>query len=482
MRSFGFRLTFLVAILWAGIGSTVWALGHHGDAIETVYVMPSSVTLPVPTSYVISTSWAEPTAYAVPTYYTTAYWMDPVVLAQPTYTPTAYVRRGGLFGRRRVVERPVLASYTTPYVPTAYYATPAYRATSYPSTGTVIVPSAYVASADCVCPQVVASAAPSYPSSSSRGSGAAGSGTSTRPRVRQSEPEDRSSMRSDVGPPPEELDAVGSAAATGAPNTNAQETAPARLPDLPASVRDTSPPPPAAVRGPASAIRPGTNPPGQTNPSAANPQTGQSGTTQSAGGGAAQPGDAVQPGGAANLPRGGTNPRSSGANTGAGGNTGGGNPGATGSGTGGNTGPGNETGTVPAPTAPTAPGDSDPNGPPSLGASGEVRHESMRPSNYGTQAVRSSLRNVLVGTVLSNFDREPEEGVRISVRNTATGSGKDTTTNAFGRFAVRLADGDWAVDVTTRSGRVYEVSQIRVSNGLITDNQGRRVPSLEITR
>jgi len=45
-----------------------------------------------------------------------------------------------------------------------------------------------------------------------------------------------------------------------------------------------------------------------------------------------------------------------------------------------------------------------------------------------------------------------------------------------------LPDGDWAVDVATRSGRVYEVSQIRVSNGVISDNQGRRVPSLEITR
>ena len=55
-------------------------------------------------------------------------------------------------------------------------------------------------------------------------------------------------------------------------------------------------------------------------------------------------------------------------------------------------------------------------------------------------------------------------------------------TNAFGRFAVRLADGDWAVNVTMPSGRVYEVSQIRVSDGQITDSQGRRVPSLEITR
>ena len=48
MRSFGFRLTLLAAILWASIGSTVWALGNHGEAIETVYVMPMATTLAGP--------------------------------------------------------------------------------------------------------------------------------------------------------------------------------------------------------------------------------------------------------------------------------------------------------------------------------------------------------------------------------------------------------------------------------------------------
>ncbi len=61
-------------------------------------------------------------------------------------------------------------------------------------------------------------------------------------------------------------------------------------------------------------------------------------------------------------------------------------------------------------------------------------------------------------------------------------SREGTTTNAFGRFAVRLTDGDWAVDVTMPSGNVYEVSQIRVSDGVITDSLGRQVPFLEITR
>ena len=66
--------------------------------------------------------------------------------------------------------------------------------------------------------------------------------------------------------------------------------------------------------------------------------------------------------------------------------------------------------------------------------------------------------------------------------NATTGGAKTSTTDAFGRFAIRLADGDWTVNVTMPSGRVYEVSQIRVGGGQIIDSQGRRVPSLEITR
>jgi hypothetical protein len=105
----------------------------------------------------------------------------------------------------------------------------------------------------------------------------------------------------------------------------------------------------------------------------------------------------------------------------------------------------------------------------------------MRP-NYAMRPARPRFPNILIGTVLSSSDGQPEEGVQISVRNAAMGVGKTATTNAFGRFAVRLADGDWTVDVTMPSGRIYEVSQLRVADGVITDSQGRRVPSLEITR
>ncbi len=109
------------------------------------------------------------------------------------------------------------------------------------------------------------------------------------------------------------------------------------------------------------------------------------------------------------------------------------------------------------------------------------RHEVQRPAYYNTQpVVRTRYPHVLIGTVLS-VEREPEEGVRISVRN-ASGASKATSTDAFGRFAVRLGDGDWSVDVTMPSGTVYEVSRLRVTDGVVTDRLGRRVPSLEITR
>jgi hypothetical protein len=56
------------------------------------------------------------------------------------------------------------------------------------------------------------------------------------------------------------------------------------------------------------------------------------------------------------------------------------------------------------------------------------------------------------------------------------------STDAAGRFAVRLPDGDWTVKVAMPSGRVYAVSQITVSGGAVADDLGRDIPSLVITR
>jgi hypothetical protein len=47
---------------------------------------------------------------------------------------------------------------------------------------------------------------------------------------------------------------------------------------------------------------------------------------------------------------------------------------------------------------------------------------------------------------------------------------------------LKLPDGDWTVKVAMPSGRVYAVSQITISGGQITDDVGRDIPSLIITR
>ncbi len=91
--------------------------------------------------------------------------------------------------------------------------------------------------------------------------------------------------------------------------------------------------------------------------------------------------------------------------------------------------------------------------------------------------------NILEGKVVSRDTRQAERGVRL-ILSSLNGRFNDrvTTTNERGRYSVPLPDGDWAVKVMMPSGRVYTVSQITISGGLITDNMGRDVPGLTITR
>jgi hypothetical protein len=149
---------------------------------------------------------------------------------------------------------------------------------------------------------------------------------------------------------------------------------------------------------------------------------------------------------------------------------------------------------VPAPTSP-APNESNTPSPPIVpaperepgtpgGSSGVLRREAQKPVSPTTPS-RPSLRasNVLEGKVISGDNKQPEEGVRLILSN-RTGNYVDRVamSDAFGHYAVRLPDGDWTVRVTMPSGRVYPVSQITISGGQITDNLGRDIPSLTITR
>jgi len=105
------------------------------------------------------------------------------------------------------------------------------------------------------------------------------------------------------------------------------------------------------------------------------------------------------------------------------------------------------------------------------------RRESLRP-RYQTL----TTPNVLVGRVESDSG-EAREGVRVTVSSrTEPGLARAGLSNAFGRFAIRLGDGDWTVRVTMPSGRVYAVRQITVQNGRVVDDQeGRDIPNLIIS-
>jgi hypothetical protein len=85
--------------------------------------------------------------------------------------------------------------------------------------------------------------------------------------------------------------------------------------------------------------------------------------------------------------------------------------------------------------------------------------------------------------VVSGDTGRPEEGVQVVISNRA-GSYVDRValTDALGRYAFSLPDGDWTVKVAMPSGRVYAVSQLTVSGGQIHDNLGRDIPSLTINR
>ena len=111
------------------------------------------------------------------------------------------------------------------------------------------------------------------------------------------------------------------------------------------------------------------------------------------------------------------------------------------------------------------------------------RRAAQRPLLTTPRYIRPERRNVLFGSVEARDTSEPEEGVHVSISNRQnTSESREALTDAFGRFAIRVPDGDWTVSVTMPSGRVYSVRQIIVSNGQITDEIGRDVPSLVITR
>jgi hypothetical protein len=116
---------------------------------------------------------------------------------------------------------------------------------------------------------------------------------------------------------------------------------------------------------------------------------------------------------------------------------------------------------------------------------GDGNTRMVRKPKFDAAAMRTAslARGVLEGRVVSAESGQPESGVRLLFGDHRKRfDDRSITTDALGRYAVSLPEGDWTVKVGMPSGKFYAVSQITVSGGQITDDGGRDVPSLNIKR
>jgi hypothetical protein len=405
---------------------------------DTFYVLPTTRTVALPTSYVVGSSYLLPTTYVTPSYSATAYYATnyypttwystayyPTTYYPRTYyygdavslTPTAYFanvyERRGLFGRRRwLVEQPLVAAYvpTTYYAPT-YYSTRTYVPTVYQDA--TAWESEYVAAAPSICDELVAAA----PTRTAPSSIATRSGASTGSRRVESEVMEPV-IDSAVPPLPNEPGAV-PRSPTPAPADKAAKKSVQSVPG--AADTPPNPPKPLGAADDASRARDETRDAAKSSAGGANRNAG--------------------------TPDGGENPAAK---------------------------------KPVAPQVPAGQNDVDIEPAPGANAPGAVRREAMRPA-YAARPLAAALRNVLNGRVESESG-QPREEVRVTISNSADNRiFHEGITDAFGAFAIRLSSGEWTVKVTMPSGRVYPVRQITVREGRILDNrEGRVIPNLII--
>jgi hypothetical protein len=409
--------------------SAVPAQAYQVVYLETVDWVPTSSVLTVPTSYVAADSYVVPASSVIPTAYTTAYVTETAIVSPTTYLVPSYYetrfQRRGLFGRRLVeTTRAYYTPTTAYYMPTtAYYPTTYYYA--YPTTysSRAVVPTEYVVTSSSSVCCGTALAAASTPTvrllPSEPAPVASRPARSTQPPVIQSRPENEETLDSTVTPLPRRDQQSSVDSSRGAQTGGRAESPP--TPPLPSREQSTAAPSRAA--------------PAQSKPAAPASASSSANTQQRPATG--QPSSPAKP-------------------------------------------PGNV-------EPPTAPADGFDLRPADEGKSvtgpGTVRSESQKPVYSTTRTLRPEFRNILFGSVKARGTGDPEEGVRVTVTSrTNAFEDRVQSTDAAGRFAVRLPDGDWTVKVAMPSGRVYAVSQITVSGGAVADDLGRDIPSLVITR
>jgi hypothetical protein len=402
--------------------------------VERVYVTPTAFERYYPTSFDVSDSYYVPTARVTASYYPTAF-VDETV-AYPTTTVYERQYRRGLigsllFGRTRLVERSVVTGYPSAYVPSSWTVA-RYSPTTFVSSRTY-VPSSY---------ELAAAWDTSYAARSSSPCDTPCETVTLAPRsqgVVETEPSAPSfpvERRAESAAPVEESipSYVAPAARDAAPTDLSPADEPAKPKAAAAAAEDAASPPKVPV-----ATKP----------------AGESGAGAGAGGGAAAQPALTEPAPIKDTAK----PV--------------------------------EKSKVAAPKAPAgdAPAD-DGVEPAPRGASTTPtgRRVVAKPVNPVSPVVAGGLRperrNILFGKVESSRTNQPEEEVRVIVSSrTSSGLRREGMSDAYGRFAIKLSEGDWTVNVATPSGRIYPVSQITVTNGRIYDQREQReVPSLIITR
>lgn len=436
MRFRGFWLPILTAALLTLSAGRV--ASAYDILIESVGWTPASrvVSVSVPTTYVATSSYAIPTSFVAPTVYATSYVTERVLTAPSSLVvPTVYESyRPSLFGRRLI---PTGRAY---YAPARYFPTSLYYPTSYYVPTISTFPTSFVSVPSVVDRAVVTTGAVVRETSACCPDAIALSPSTVTTRVVAPE----RSSRTNSEPARERRPSVQSE-----PNIDDEPALESGVEPLPAPApapRPRAQTPPPAQSAPAERTAPAENV--QSPPSPQAPQERQQSTAKPDGPPAAPvaPAEEMEP-----TP-------------------------------------------IPPPTAPAddddlvplAPAETDDllPAPTDLGLlDGPIRREAQRPVFTPTRAPEPEVRNILFGRVRERDTREPEEGVRVFLTNrNGTFEERVAMSDAFGRFAVRLPDGDWDVKVAMPSGRVYTVSQITVDRGLITDDQGRDIPSLTITR
>ncbi len=119
-----------------------------------------------------------------------------------------------------------------------------------------------------------------------------------------------------------------------------------------------------------------------------------------------------------------------------------------------------------------------PGTPPEPADAGGIQHTVNKPV---AKAIKPKA--VLEGIVTDSTSKDPEEGVRVVLMNrTKLYVDRAQKTDAKGRYAISVPDGDWTVLVTSAANKLYSVTNITVAGSQISDANGKVLDSLDIQR